>query len=103
MAVRSSGFSNKCYITGTAQRAHNLIITPKYRLETLLINVATTDDRETTAGKSAYVHQELLRLYFVETSIIMTNNNSSVALVLQRTIQTERTPHIGEVSATFCG
>jgi hypothetical protein len=28
---------------------------------------------------------------------------NSVALVRKRTIPTERTPHVGEVSANFCG
>jgi hypothetical protein len=31
------------------------------------------------------------------------NNNNSVALVLERTIPTERPPLVGEVSANFCG
>jgi hypothetical protein len=31
------------------------------------------------------------------------NNNSSVDLVRVRTIPTERTPFVGEVSVNFCG
>jgi hypothetical protein len=30
------------------------------------------------------------------------NNNNSVALVGERTIPTERPPHVGKVSANFC-
>jgi hypothetical protein len=31
------------------------------------------------------------------------NNNNSVALVRERTIQTEQPPLVGEASANFCG
>jgi hypothetical protein len=31
------------------------------------------------------------------------NNNNSVALVRERTIPTERSPLVGEITATFCG
>jgi hypothetical protein len=47
---------------------------------------------------NSYIYVIKLIFYYP----IITNNNTSVALVLERTIQTER-PLVGEVSANFCG
>jgi hypothetical protein len=33
--------------------------------------------------------------------LIINNNNNSMALVRERTIPTERPPHVGEISANF--
>ena len=40
---------------------------------------------------------------FEEKKYYIKLNNSSVALVRERTIPTERPPPVGEVSANFCG
>jgi hypothetical protein len=36
-------------------------------------------------------------------SLMSGHNNNSMALVCERTIPTKRPPHVGEVSANFCG
>jgi hypothetical protein len=36
-------------------------------------------------------------------SVVRISTTNSVALVRKRTIPTERPPHVGEVSANFCG